>query len=723
MTIRVALAGNPNSGKTTLFNRLTGARQRVGNWPGVTIDHKVGKIRGDDAEIVDLPGIYSLSPYSPEESITRNYIINENPDVVLNIVDASNLERNLYLTMQIADMGVPVVVALNMMDVVEERGESIDVKKLESMIKMPIIPISALRGEGIDELIAALNNAAENKAVFEPVPLVDDVEELAAYVSDTLKGHVPEKSTRWYAFKVMEHDEEIVSQMPNIASEVEPKIRELEEKRGDEIDSIVADARYKVIEGMMKECMNKGEYKYEETFSEKVDKIVIHRIWGFPIFVAIIGVMFIGVIGFSLGDFANVEITGVGTYFTDLLNGWIEEVVQPGVEDWCVNNNVSPELTGLLVNGIIAGVGAVLGFLPQMLILFVVMILLEEIGYMARAAFIMDRIFRFFGLSGKSFIPLLVGAGCGVPGIMSSRTIESDRDRRITAITTTFIPCGAKLPIISLIAGSLFGQNGLLALFCYFFGIFAVLLSGLILQKFRSFAGKPVPFIMELPPYHVPSWINVVKGTFDRGWAFVKKAGTFVLLSAIVIWFFASYDASFHYLGAEAWEGSMLASFGNAVCGIFAPLGWGDNWQLTVASISGLVAKENLVGTLGQLLSGADVSESGEEIWVLLREMLTPAAGISFLIFNLICVPCFAAVGALHRELGSWRDTGIAALYQCLFAYGLAAILYVLCSIAWGQSFEISGAIIAVIAIVAIALAIIRPDLKMKKAVTAEASE
>lgn len=715
MTIKIALAGNPNSGKTTLFNRLTGARQTVGNWPGVTIDRKVGRIRNADAEIVDLPGIYSLSPYSPEEKITRNYIINENPDVVLNIVDASNLERNLYLTMQIIDMGVPVVVALNMMDVVEDRGESIDVKKLESMIKVPVVPISALRGEGFDELIAALTKSASEKPKAEPLGLGDRIEALASKTEKAIEGRVPEKSARWYALKLIEKDEEISEGLSDAVTSIEPDIKAIEEELGDEIDSIVADARYKVIEGMMKECMNKGSYKYEETFSEKVDKIVIHRIWGFPIFVAVIGIMFIGVIGFSLGDFANFEIKGIGTYFTDLLNGWIEDTVQPGVSDWCDANGVSEVLRDLLVNGIIAGVGAVLGFLPQMLVLFVVMILLEEVGYMARAAFIMDRIFRYFGLSGKSFIPMLVGTGCGVPGIMATRTIEGDRDRRITAMTVTFMPCGAKLPIISLIAGALFGQNGLLALFCYFFGIFAVLLSGIILQKFKNFAGKPVPFIMELPPYHIPSWINIVKGTLDRGWAFVKKAGTFVLLSAIVIWFFASFDASFNYLGADAWEGSMLASFGNAVCVIFTPLGWGDNWELTVASISGLVAKENLVGTLGQLLVGGDISEAGEEIWDVLAQILTPAAGIGFLIFNLICVPCFAAVGAMHRELGTWKDTGLAALYQCLLAYGLAAIMYVLLSFAWGATPEISGIIIAVIAVVVIALLIIRPDKIFKK--------
>ena len=710
MSITVALAGNPNSGKTTLFNKLTGSRQRVGNWPGVTIDRKVGRIKGTDAEIVDLPGIYSLSPYSPEERVTRNYVMEESPDVILNIVDASNLERNLYFTLQLIDMGAPVVVALNMVDVLEERGESVDVEALSKSLGCPVVPISALRRTGIDELVKTVLDTASGEKRISYVDLGSSVEGMVDKYKSALSDKVPENSARWFALKLLEKDEEVCSRFHDVVESLSSEEKEFEEKEVDKADSIVATARYAAIGKIIEGCMKKSDFDYSKSLSEKIDRIVTHRILGLPVFLLIIGAVFVAVIGFSVGDF---EVTGVGTYLTDLFNGWIEDPFAVSVEQWCVDNQVSEELTGLLVNGIIAGVGAVIGFLPQMMILFVFMIILEEFGYMARAAFVMDRIFRHFGLSGKSFIPLLVGTGCGVPGIMSTRTIESERDRRITAMSVTFVPCGAKLPIIALIAGALFNENGLIALFCYILGLVVVLMTGLIMKNFKSFSGTPVPFIMELPPYHIPSWINIIQGTFERAWAFVKKAGTFVLLSAIVIWFFASYDPSLHYLGAGEWSGSMLQCFGEAVCGLFQPLGWGDNWQLTVSSISGLVAKENLVGTLGQLL-GYEVGEQGEEIWEILGNMLTPAAGLAFLVFNLLCVPCFAAIGAMHRELGSWKDTGIAALYQCLIAYAVAEIVYVIVSFIDGQTPVTSGVVMCVISVIALLFLLIRPDLKLK---------
>ena len=703
MTINVALAGNPNCGKTTLFNRLTGSKQRVGNWPGVTVDRKVGKVKGADAKIVDLPGIYSLSPYTPEEIVTRNYILEENPDVVLNIVDASNLERNLYLTLQIMDMGVRMVVALNMMDIVEKRGSKIDTEKLSKLLGCTVVPLSAYQGTGLDELVDQIVKCASSDPIAKPHLLNDDIEALVAEYSEQLKGLVPDRSLRWYAIKMIEKDEGICKKFDKIEAELAPKRKAFEDKVDDGSDSAVASARYDVIGKITEQCFDKSNYNYTESVSEKLDRILVHRIWGLPIFICIIGAMFLAVIGFG-------DITGIGTYLTDLVNDWIANSFQPAVAEWCQSIGANEQLTGLLVDGIIAGVGAVIGFLPQMLILFVCMCLLEEVGYMARAAFVMDRVFRFFGLSGKSFIPVLVGTGCGVPGIMAAKTIESERDRRITAMTVTFIPCGAKLPIIALIAGALFHNNGLIALGCYILGIAVILLSGLILKKMKSLTGKPAPFIMELPPYHLPSWFNVLKDTLDRGWAFVRKAGTFVLLASVVIWFLLNYDTSLNFITDEMGQvNSLLRVFGEAVCGIFQPLGWGDNWQFTVSSLSGLVAKENLVGTLGVMLQ-QEVGEEGEEIWEILAGMTTQAAGLSLLIFNLLCAPCFAAIGAMHRELGTWKDTGLAVLYQCLMAYGIASIFYVLVSYMYGDTPVVSGIVVAVISAIVIAYLVLRKD-------------
>lgn len=700
MGIRVALAGNPNSGKTTLFNKLTGAKQHVGNWPGVTIEKKTGTIHKTDAELVDMPGIYSLSPYTPEENVTRNYLVGESPDVILNIVDASNIERNLYLTLQLLDLNIPTVVALNMMDAVEKNGDRIDVKALSDVLGCKVVPISALKGSGLNELSKAVMDTGSSKIPSKPIKMNDPIESLISVAEEEIKDKVPEKSARWFAIKLIENDEIVSTELKDSRNKLSDAIGKLEAENADDAASIITDARYKIIENIVTKCVKKGIKENAETFSDRVDKIMTHRILGLPIFIAIVGVLFMGIIGY--GDYP-----GIGTYFTDMLNGWIEETLQPAVADWCASMNVSEELTSLLVSGVVGGVGAVIGFLPQMLILFLALCILEDIGYMARAAFMMDRVFRFFGLSGKSFIPLLVGMGCGVPGIMSSRTIENERDRRITAMTVTFVPCGAKLPVIALIAGALFHNNGLVALFVYIVGIVSVLISGIILKKFKGLSGKPAPFVMELPPYHIPSWINVLKGTFDRGMAFVKKAGTLILLSSVLIWFLASYNTAFQYVGDSGTTGSILESFGRAVCIIFQPLGWGDNWQFTVGSITGLMAKENLVSTLATLFS---VDEEGEAIYEVLAAITTPAAGLSFLMFNMLCAPCFAAIGAMHRELGTWKATGLAVLYQCVFAYAIASIIYVIASLCFGETAVVSGWIVAIIAVIAIVALILRKE-------------
>ncbi len=700
MTIRVALAGNPNCGKTTLFNRLTGATQRVGNWPGVTIDKKTGKIRGThDTELVDMPGIYSLSPYSPEENITRDYLLHEKPDVVLNIVDATNLERNLYLTLQILDMELPTVIALNMMDAVEKQGDRIDVGLLSEKLGCPVVPISALKGTGIDKLVEAVEKGAETKKGAVPVRLDGKLESVISDVQERI-GDKVDGCRRFYAIKLVENDERVAEILPDVKDLLKGDVTTIENEMDDDIDSIVADARYNAIGEIAGTCVSKAPKESKDTLSDKVDRIVTHRILGLPIFIVIIGAVFLGIIGF--GDF-----TGIGTFLTDTLNDWIGDSFTPKVEEWCEENDVNEQLTGLLVDGIIGGVGAVIGFLPQMACLFLALCILEDIGYMARIAFVMDRVFRFFGLSGKSFIPLIVGTGCGIPGILASRTIESPRDRRITAMTVTFIPCGAKLPVIAMIAGALFNNNGLVALYAYILGVIVVLMSGVILKKFKSLSGKPSPFIMELPPYHIPSWMNVLKGVIDRTLAFVKKAGTIILLSCIVIWFLASYSTSFEYIGAI--EGSILESIGECIFGLFQPLGWGDNWQFTVGSITGLIAKENLIGTLGELF-GMEVGDEGEEIWDLLAATLTPAAGLGFLTFNLLCAPCFAAIGAMHRELGTWKATGMAIAYQCVLAYFVAGIVYVVGSLIGGTDIDWAGWIVAAIGVVLIAYCLIMKD-------------
>ena len=695
MSITIALAGNPNCGKTTLFNKLTGANQRVGNWPGVTIDKKTGKVRGHDIEVVDLPGIYSLSPYSPEEIVSRNYLLKESPDAIINIVDATNLERNLFLSLQIIDVGIPTVIALNMMDQVEKLGDKIDVAKLSKDLGCKVVPISAIKGEGIDELVAAVESAAAEKKIPQPVNFDGDVEAAISKAAEALGDKVPESERRFYAVKLVENDKHVCEEFPESEKAIEGAIAELESKKDDDADSIIADARYNRISDIVESSVKKAPRDKEGTFSDRVDRIVTSRIWGIPIFICVLAVVFLGIIGFSWGDF---EIVGIGTWCTDWLNGFIEDPIQTGIESWCVDNGVSDALTNLLVNGIVGGVGAVIGFLPQMLLLFLALCILEDIGYMSRIAFVMDRVFRHFGLSGKSLIPVLVGTGCGVPGIMASRTIESERDRRITAMTVTFIPCGAKLPVIAMITSAIFPGNGLIAVFCYVLGIFCILISGIILKKLRSLSGAATPFIMELPPYHIPSAMNLVKGTLDRGWAFVKKAGTIILIACVLIWFLSSYNWSLQYISDAEMGSSMLADIGNALHFIFVPLGWsqsGTNWELTVGTITGLIAKENVVGTFGTLF-GVEAGDNGEGLEAVLGSMLSNASGLSFLAFNLICAPCFAAIGAMHRELGSWKATGGAVLYQCVLAYAVALILFGFCGCVggWNTTTGLDGTIV-----------------------------
>ena len=693
MSLTIALAGNPNSGKTTMFNKLTGANQRVGNWPGVTIDRKVGKIRGTDYELVDLPRIYSLSPYSPEEIVSRNFLIEDRPDAVINIVDATNLERNLFLTLQIIDTGIPTVVALNMMDQIRKLGDTIDIDKLSKDLGCRVVPVSALNAEGIKELVKAVGEVAEAKQRPEPMYFDGDVEAVISQAREAMQGKVPDDLLRFYSVKLVERDNAVIEKFPEANDRIAGAVRELEDEKDDEADSIIADGRYTRITEIAKASVKKAPRDERGTFSDRVDRIVTHRIWGIPIFIGVIAVVFFGIIGFSWGDF---EIVGIGTYCTDWVNDvFIGEWIDPAVRDWCASDGNFSALDALLCSGIIGGVGAVIGFLPQMLLMFLALCILEDIGYMARIAFVMDRVFRHFGLSGKTLIPLLVGTGCGVPGVMASRTIESERDRRITAMTTTFIPCGAKLPVIAMITSAVFPGNGLIAVFCYVMGIIMVLISGIILKKLKSLSGTPAPFIMELPPYHIPSATNIIKGTLDRGWAFCKKAGTIILLSCIILWFLASYDTGLNYIGDNTGDAqSILAAFGEAVCIIFAPLGLGDNWELTVGTITGLIAKENVVGTFGTLF-GIEAGDNGEGLEVVLAGMLTKSSGLAFLAFNLICAPCFAAIGAMHRELGKWKDTGMAVLYQCLLAYAVALVIYGFTSYIGGwNTLTIDGAVV-----------------------------
>jgi len=678
MSISIALAGNPNSGKTTLFNILTGSNQYVGNWPGVTVEKKEGKLRGhDDVVIQDLPGIYSLSPYSPEEVVTRAYLVDEHPDAILNIVDGTNIERNLYLTTQLMDLGHPVVVAVNMIDLVRKNGDKIDLEKLSRAIGCPCIEISALKGEGcLEAAEQAVALARSHTHGDMPHVFGGSVEHALAHIEESIEGKVKPNYLRWYAIKLFERDEMVRAELQlseELQGHLEGHITDCERELDDDAESIIADQRYAYIAKLVGKAVTKKAAKHAMSFSDKVDSIVTNRVLALPIFA---GVMFL-MYAIAMGSFPF----SIGTMGTDWANDVLFGEWVPGLFDRILSAlGVSGWLYGLIMDGILAGVGAVLGFVPQILVLSLLLSILEDVGYMSRVAFIMDRILRKFGLSGKSIIPMLVATGCGVPGILASRTIEQENDRKITVMTTGFIPCGAKMPIIGLFAGAVFGNSPLVAVSAFFIGIAAVVISGVILKKFKTFAGKPAPFVMELPAYHMPSARNVLRSTLDRGWDFVKRAVTIVLLSSIVLWFLQSYgfvDGAF--TAVEDSNLSLLAAIGNAIAWIFYPLGWvGDMaWKATVATFTGLIAKEEVVMTFGTLYNFAgELSENGDEIWALIAADFGPVRAYSFMIFQLLCAPCFAAIGAIRREMGSRKWTAGTVAYMCGFAYAVSLIVY-----------------------------------------------
>ena len=708
--IRIALAGNPNSGKTTLFNALTGSNQFVGNWPGVTVEKKEGRLKNHkDVIVTDLPGIYSLSPYTLEEVVARNYLIDERPDAILNIVDATNLERNLYLTTQLVEIGIPVVIALNMMDLVRKKGDKINVGELSRQLGCKVVEISALKSEGIEAAADAAIDAAKNTKTIPQHTFSGVVEHALAHIEEVTVHSLPEEQQRWYAIKIFERDDKVLEKLhlpESTLSHVEKDIQAAEEELDDDAESIITNERYVWIAGAIKGCYKKAKAG-ELSTSDKIDKIVTNRILALPIFAVVMYLVYwiaMGPFGTFLTDWTN-DVLG-GAWLTEGSRAVMEKL---GAADW---------LTGLVSDGIFAGVGAVLGFVPQMLVLFLMLCMLEDCGYMARIAFIMDRIFRRFGLSGKSFIPMLVGMGCGVPGVMASRTIENERDRRMTIMTTTFIPCGAKMPIIGLIAGALFNGSGLVATSAYFIGIAAIIISGIMLKKTKMFAGDPAPFVIELPAYHVPSAVNVLRGTWERGWSFIRRAGTVILLSSIIIWFLSSFGtvngkfgmvdslfedetvATEEYVSSLAekmnipeedvtpMDASILANVGNVAAPVFRPLGFGS-WKPTVATVTGLVAKEEVVGTFGVLYNYDDkggedeLTEEGEQIWDRIAADFNAFSGghgklaaYAFMIFNLLCAPCFAAIGAIKREMNNRKWTWFAIAYQCGFAYVIALAVY-----------------------------------------------
>ncbi len=753
MSLRIALAGNPNSGKTTLFNALTGANQFVGNWPGVTVEKKEGKLKKhDDVVITDLPGIYSLSPYTLEEVVARNYLIGERPDAILNIVDGTNLERNLYLTTQLTELGIPVVVAINMMDIVKKNGDQINLPELSRQLGCKVVDISALKGDGVMDAAEAAIDAANNTKTIPQHSFSGPVEHALAHIEEAVVHDMPEEQQRWYAIKIFERDDKVMEHLKiaeDKLSHIESDIQAAEKELDDDAESIITNERYIYIAEVIKSCYKKKSAG-KLTTSDKIDKVVTNRWLGLPIFALVMFLVYwiaMVAVGTPATDFTNDKIFGDGFHlfgmdggYGELAERWSDaSTIVDGYDAYVEEHGAAPEgeftfevedeetleiseetatieeyeeavktleeigeepdpadygtwipsipdlvekgldkagaaewLKGLVLDGIVAGVGAVLGFVPQMLVLFLLLAFLEACGYMARIAFVLDRIFRKFGLSGKSFIPMLVGVGCGVPGIMASRTIENERDRRMTIMTTTFIPCGAKIPFIAMIAGALFGGSAWVSTGAYFIGMAAIILSGIMLKKTKMFAGNPAPFVMELPAYHWPTIGNVLRSMWERGWSFIKKAGTIILLSTIVVWFtsrFGFVDGSFQMLGEEELEFSLLAKLGSAIAWIFAPLGWG-NWQAAVASITGLVAKENIVGTMGILYGGGELST-----WQALAVAFTSVAGFSFLVFNLLCAPCFAAIGAIKREMNNAKWTWFAIGYQCGFAYVIALMI------------------------------------------------
>ncbi len=702
MSIKIALAGNPNSGKTTLFNALTGSNQFVGNWPGVTVEKKEGKLKGQkDVVITDLPGIYSLSPYTLEEVVARNYLIQERPDAILNIVDGTNLERNLYLTTQLAELGIPVVVAINMMDVVRKSGDKINCQQLAKELGCQVVEISALKGTGIQEAAdIAVKVAKANKPMVPQHNFGGVVEHALAHIEEAFLHEIPEQQQRWYAIKIFERDEKVLEQLQipeSTKAHIEKDIVAAEQELDDDAESIITNERYLYIASIIKDCYRKKS-RGGLTVSDKIDRIVTNRILALPIFAVIMFIVY------------YVSVTTVGTWVTDFMNdtlfgGWITDGANYVLEsihcaDW---------LQSLIVDGIIGGVGAVLGFVPQILVLFIFLGFLESCGYMARIAFVMDRIFRKFGLSGKSFIPMLIGTGCGVPGVMASRTIENERDRRMTIMTTTFIPCGAKIPIIGLIAGALFENAAWVSVSAYFIGVAAIVVSGIMLKKTKMFAGDPAPFVMELPAYHLPTVGNVLRSMWERGWSFIKKAGTIILLSTIVLWFLMGFGTENGSFGmVEDVNHSILATIGHGIDWLFIPLGWG-NWKAAVAAVTGLIAKENVVATFGSLYSfSGELSENGNEIWSMFASEFSALAGFSFLVFNLLCAPCFAAMGAIKREMNNSKWTAFAIAYQCIFAYAVSLCIYQIGS-AFTGNLHVIGLIVSLAIIAFVIFMLVKP--------------
>ena len=679
MAIKIALAGNPNCGKTTLFNSLTGSNQYVGNWPGVTVEKKEGKLKGhEDVIIQDLPGIYSLSPYTLEEVVARGYLVSEKPDAILNIIDGTNIERNLYLTTQLIELGIPVVMAVNMIDLVRKNGDKIDLHKLSKELGCAAVEISALKGEGCRQAAEQAVTAAKAARTGElPHVFTGSVEHAIAHIEESIQGKVDARFLRWYAVKLFERDEKVQEELAldkELLAHIEQHIADCEAEMDDDAESIITNQRYAYISNVVSKSVKKKPRTENLTLSDKVDRVVTNRIFALPIFAVVMFLMYslsmgksIADGGWSIGTFATdwTNDTLFGEIVPNALGGLLESI---GIADW---------LYGLIMDGIVAGVGAVLGFVPQMLVLFFLLSILEDIGYMARVAFIMDRIFRKFGLSGKSFIPMLVGTGCGVPGVMASRTIENERDRRMTIMTTCFIPCGAKMPIIGLFAGALFGGSTWVATSAYFIGFAAIVISGIILKKTKLFAGDPAPVVMELPAYHIPAWGNVLRATWERGWSFIKRAGTVILASTIILWFLQGFGFENGAFGmVEDQDNSVLAAIAGCISWIFIPLGFGD-WRATVASISGLIAKENVVGTFGVLYHYAgELSDNGDEIWPEVAANFTAISAYSFMIFNLLCAPCFAAMGAIKREMNNGKWTAIAIGYMCLLAYCAALVVY-----------------------------------------------
>ena len=712
--MKIALAGNPNCGKTTLFNALTGSNQFVGNWPGVTVEKKEGKLKGHkDVIIMDLPGIYSLSPYTLEEVVARNYLIAERPDAILNIVDGTNIERNLYLSTQLMELGIPVVMAVNMMDLVNKSGDKINLDKLkEKMGCAAVVEISALKGTGIQKAAEAAVVAANVGTTAKVHKFNTKVENVLESIEDKLGSDVPEEQKRFFAIKLLERDDKIAQQMKKVP-DVSAEITSIEKEMDDDTESIITNERYIYISSVIKECYVKKSKK-QLTVSDKIDRVVTNRIAALPIFALVMFLVY------------YVSVTTVGAFLTDWTNDTLfGEWIIPGAQSLFENIGCADWLTGLIVDGIISGVGAVLGFVPQMLVLFLFLAFLESCGYMARVAFIMDRIFRKFGLSGKSFIPMLIGSGCGVPGVMASRTIENDRDRKMTIMTTTFVPCGAKLPIIALIAGAFFDNAGWVSWSAYFVGVAAIICSGIILKKTKMFAGDPAPFVMELPAYHWPTVGNVLRSVWERGWSFIKKAGTIILLSTIILWFLMSFgwtDGGFGMLEAEQLNDSILAKIGSAIAWIFIPLGWtqaGEGWKMAVAAVSGLIAKENVVATFGLLFGFSEVAEDGAEIWGSLAQVMTPIAAYGFLVFNLLCAPCFAAMGAIKREMNNAKWFWFAIGYQCGLAYVVSLCIYQIGTLFTTGAFGF-GTVVAFLLVAGFIYLLVRP---YKESTTLKASD